>query len=242
LRVSLIVPTLNESEGIGFTLESFRLAAEKANQTLFNFNPISWQVLVIDGGSTDRTVHLASERGAQVIHEPDRGYGRAYKTGFEHADGEIIATMDGDGTYPCEYVPWLVSHLVYHGYDFIIGDRFAVPSGNGMSGVNWLGNFALAVSAHVLFPGPFHRANRSKVIDLESGMWVFRREALKRLELRSDGTTFSQEIKIRALLAGLKFAQVPIPYYERLGSSKLRPLRDGATDLLWLFRERFKVR
>lgn len=197
---------------------------------------------MIDAGSSDQTGVLAREHGAEVVTDLIRGYGRAYKTGFSLATGDIVATMDGDGTYPPEYIPWLASHLIYHQYDFVIGDRFTQRVGKGMSGVNLVGNLTLAIAAHMLFPTSFHDARCGNVVDLESGMWVFRREVLQRLQLESDGTTFSQEIKLRALLGKVRFGQVPIPYYQRLGTSKLRPLRDGTADLLWLVRERFRVR
>ena len=85
MRASLVVPTLNEERSIAGVLRTFRAAAEEANRTLFRDAPLDWEVLVVDGRSTDRTREIAAAEGARVIDEPRRGYGRAYKTGFREA-------------------------------------------------------------------------------------------------------------------------------------------------------------
>ncbi len=96
--ISLIIPALNEEKGIVATLK--RVPKEIA------------EVIVVDGGSKDRTVELAESNGARVIVEPLRGYGLAYKRGFAAAKGEVIVTSDADGTYPIELFPYVVDYLV----------------------------------------------------------------------------------------------------------------------------------
>ena len=83
------------------------------------------QVLVVDNGSTDRTGELAQQAGADVVFEGRRGYGRAYKTGFAYAKGDIIATADADMTYPVEDIPKMVHQLNKEKLDFITTNRYA---------------------------------------------------------------------------------------------------------------------
>ncbi|HYZ94896.1 MAG TPA: glycosyltransferase family 2 protein, partial [Nitrososphaeraceae archaeon] len=92
--ISVIIPALNEELGIRNTISSIPL---KEIRDTFGYDV---EILVIDGNSTDQTRDVARKAGAQVIVEKQRGYGRAYKTGFAAARGDIIVTLDADNTYP----------------------------------------------------------------------------------------------------------------------------------------------
>ena len=94
MQLSVIIPTMNEEESIGQVIDSVHQA----------LNGWEYEVLVVDTNSKDRTRDIAAEKGAVVIDEPRRGYGRAYKTGFESSKGEVIATLDADCTYPAEEI------------------------------------------------------------------------------------------------------------------------------------------
>ena len=100
-EVTVIIPTLNEGESIGATIDS--IPSDVPGMTI--------EVLVIDGNSSDNTVEEAEKRGARVVTEKRKGYGRAYKTGFKEAETEFIATMDGDTTYPGDEIPIMVELL-----------------------------------------------------------------------------------------------------------------------------------
>src|SRR5437867_13251114 len=102
--VSVIIPTLNEEEGIKQTISA--IPKEKLSDQGYDL-----QILVVDGCSTDLTRDVAESLGANVISEKRKGYGRAYKTGFREARGDIIVTLDGDGTYPAELVPDCIQQL-----------------------------------------------------------------------------------------------------------------------------------
>src|SRR5580658_6718030 len=108
MRGTLVVPTLNEGGSIGHVIDTFLAAAAEANPRLFPRDPVEWEVVVVDGASTDGTPEIARKAGARVISEPRRGYGRAYQTGFAAATGDVVATADGDSTYPVEEIPTLV--------------------------------------------------------------------------------------------------------------------------------------
>jgi hypothetical protein len=224
-KISIIIPALNEEEGIGKTIQSIpRHELEGMGYGV--------QILVVDNGSEDKTSELARQAGAEVVFEPRRGYGRAYKTGFANAKGEIIATADADLTYPVEEIPGFVKLLEDEKLDFITTNRFAKMDRSAMSLRNKLGNGVLNLTTRLLF--------RIDLADSQSGMWVFRRSILDNLVLRSDGMPLSEELKLEAChFAGCRWRELPIEYRARVGKIKLRGWRDGLQNLFYLIRKRF---
>ena len=189
------------------------------------------EIIVVDNGSVDGTANLARESGARVVIEPRRGYGYAYMRGFKEAEGEVICTLDADGTYPAEVLTEMVSKLLKENLAFISTDRFAYMNNGVMTRTNRLGNSILTKTGQALFNLPFR--------DSQSGMWVFNADLLDGMQLRSGGMALSEEIKIEAVWRlKAKCAEVPIHYFHRRGVSKLRVWRDGAKNLLYLFRKR----
>ncbi|MGA7861089.1 MAG: glycosyltransferase family 2 protein [Thermoplasmata archaeon] len=241
MRASLVIPTLNESASIGYVLRTFRTAAESANQRFFFRNPIDWEVLVVDGPSTDGTAEVAQKEGARVISEPRKGYGRAYRTGFAAATGEVIATADGDASYPVDEIPWFVLDLLEHRLDFLTCDRLSYLDSKAMTTEHRIGNRMLNFTLRAFFHSALQGAPARGVRDSQSGMWIFRREILDRLRLTQDGMAFSEELKIEVLLRGLRFEETPVHYSERWGAPKLSSWRDGAHNMLFLFQKRFEV-
>ncbi|HLY76520.1 MAG TPA: glycosyltransferase family 2 protein [Thermoplasmata archaeon] len=241
MRASLVIPTLNESASIGHVLRTFRTASESANQRFFFRNPIEWELLVVDGPSTDGTAEVARREGARVISETREGYGRAYRTGFAAATGEIIATADGDASYPVEEIPWFVLDLLEHRLDFLTCDRLSYLDTKAMTTEHRIGNWVLNFALRAFFHSALQGAPARVVRDSQSGMWIFRREILDRVRLTQDGMAFSEELKIEVLLRGLRFEETPIHYAERWGAPKLSSWRDGARNMLFLFQKRFQV-
>ncbi len=220
MKVSVIIPTLNEEESIGHVLD--KIPRDSKYQ---------WEIIIVDGDSKDRTREIAREKGAMVIVEKRRGYGRAYKTGFAAATGDIIVTLDGDDTYPAERIPELVDYLLSHNLDFLSCERFSLMREGAMSVTHKVGNKILTLTTRILFG--------IKIKDSQSGMWVFRREILKDLNVTSDGMPFSEEIKIEAWKK-FRAAEIPIEYRERKGEVKLNTWKDGLRNLVFLFKKRFK--
>lgn len=103
-KVSTVIPALNESDGISRPIQAIPGA---------ELEDIGYEVhvLAVDNGSDNGTAGIASGAGAEVILEPKRGYGNAYKAGFAEASGDIIATADADTTYPLEDICRLVKLL-----------------------------------------------------------------------------------------------------------------------------------
>ena len=218
-QVTVVIPCLNEEEGI-----------RKVLSQIPNFVD---EVIVVDNDSTDGTARIAREMGARVIHETVRGYGRAYKTGLLHARGDIIVTLDGDHSYPVDSLSYLIESLLRSQVGFVSASRFPIQNPDAMALKNLLGNKCLSLIVSLLF---FRR-----VRDSQSGMWIFYKDALTRMNLESDGMAFSEEIKIEALLnPDIGFKEIPINYSNRAGEIKLRPWRDGWNNLLFLFKKRFK--
>jgi hypothetical protein len=237
MRATLVIPTLNEAPSIAHVIRLFRTAASEANATLFSGRPIDWEVLVIDGASADGTAAIAEAEGARVIIERRKGYGRAYKTGFAAAEGAVIATSDGDATYPVEMIPKLVAKLLDEGYDFLTGNRFAYLDRNAMTTEHRIGNRLLNLFLGVAYHR-FVSDLPGGLQDSQSGFWVFRRELLGKLRVRQDGMAFSEELKLEAILRGVRFLEVPIQYRERWGPPKLSSWRDGIRNFVYLAQKR----
>jgi len=241
MRASLIVPTLNEERSIGQVLHAFRAAADEANRTIFHDDPVEWEMVVVDGASIDRTRELAAAEGARVVVEPRRGYGRAYKTGFREARGEVIATSDGDGTYPVETIPSSVRRLLDEQIDFLNGDRMAQVTRRSMTTEHRFGNGLLNLFLRIAYHRYLAGLPRGTLEDSQSGYWVFRREVLDHVHLTSDGMAFSEELKVEAIVRGLRFVEVPIAYGERSTPPKLQSGRDGIRNLWFLATKRLAV-
>ncbi|HLE46037.1 MAG TPA: glycosyltransferase family 2 protein [Thermoplasmata archaeon] len=221
-KISIIIPTMNEEASIGQVLD--QVAAAMAGHG-------SHEVLVVDTDSHDRTVEIARGKGARVIAEPRRGYGRAYKTGFAAARGDVLVTLDADLTYPADRIPEFVRLIDQEGADFVSGNRLAHLGEGVMSGMHRLGNRMLTTAARWLYRFPIR--------DSQSGMWGIRRSVLPRLEVVHDGMAFSEELKLEAIRKGLRFQEIPIEYGPRIGEKKIRSVRDAAENMVWLFRKRF---
>jgi glycosyltransferase involved in cell wall biosynthesis len=218
--VTLVLPCYNEEAGVRRVIETTPKAID--------------QIVVVDNNCTDRTADVARSLGAAVVRQPIRGYGAAYKAGFAAATGDILVTMDADGTYPVEWIVPLVEHLLAAQVSFISGTRFPLDHGSTMPVTNRIGNMVLSWTAAVLF--------FKHIRDSQSGMWVFRRSLLEKLRLESDGMSFSEEIKLEALRRrDVRFLEMHIPYHERVGEAKLLKWRDGTRNLLYLFRLRLRA-
>ncbi|NWG12708.1 MAG: glycosyltransferase family 2 protein [Acidobacteria bacterium] len=217
-RITVVIPCLNEEKGIGEVLSRMPQFVD--------------EVVVVDNDSTDRTGAVARDFGARVLHEKIRGYGRAYKTGLLEAKGDIIVTLDGDHSYPVDAISYLLESFLHSGVRFLSASRFPLRNRRAMSFKHWVGNKLLSAATSLLY---FRR-----VSDSQSGMWVFERSALASMELVSDGMAFSEEIKIEAIRKReIGFKEIYIDYSTRMGEIKLRPWKDGARNLLFLFRKRF---
>lgn len=212
--LSVVIPAYNEEDGIAEIVERV-LAVEPALAQI----GVALELLVVDDGSKDRTAEIVRTYPAVRLlqHNPNRGYGAALKTGFCAASGNLLGFLDADGTYPPESFPALCEAALA-GADVVVGSRRSGAE-SGMPLVRKVGNFIWANLVTALSGRP--------VVDPASGMRVFRREALTRLYPLPDGLNFTPVMSTRAVHEGLAFVELPMPYEERLGRSKLSVVRDG---------------
>lgn len=214
--LSVVIPALNEEDGIAAIMQRVLAVAPQLPaagvQTL--------EMIVVDDGSSDKTADVVrGTPGVTLVQHPvNRGYGAALKTGFRAATGELLAFLDADGTYPPEYFPQLCQTLLSDGYDIVVGTRMA-GADSEMPLTRRIGN--------TVFAGMISLLSRQRITDSASGMRVFRREALEKLYPLPDGLNFTPIMSTRALHEDVRMAEVPIPYSERVGRSKLSVVRDG---------------
>jgi len=213
--LSVVIPAYNEENGI-LEIAQRVLAIEPA---LKEVGIDKLELLIVDDCSKDRTPEIVSNiAGVSLIrHTKNRGYGAALKTGFSKASGEFIGFLDADGTYPPEYFPQLCETAL-NGTDLVIGSRMAGAESK-MPITRRVGNFFFANLLTLL--------GRQKVTDSASGMRVFKREILEQIYPLPDGLNLTPVMSTRALHEGIKVMEIPIPYSERVGRSKLSVIHDG---------------
>jgi glycosyltransferase involved in cell wall biosynthesis len=221
MTVTILMPSLNEAASI-----KDQIAALPVRELQEQGRDV--QVLLVDGGSTDGTADLARKEGIEVITAP-RGYGLQFIEGFSHARGDIIVTCDSDLSYPVEMIPGLIARLEESGLDFLTVNRFSRMVPGAMRPLNYVGNRILSFTLRMLFNLPIE--------DSQSGMWVFRKEILGKITLKSPGMPFSQEIKIEAFRK-TKARETAGAYYKRVGNTKLKAFQDGAILLAALIAKR----
>jgi glycosyltransferase involved in cell wall biosynthesis len=208
MSVSLVIPALNEAHGLRVILPSVPA--------------IVGELIVVDGGSTDATIDVVREMAphATVIRQTGRGKGNALKCGIAAARGEIIVTMDADGSMNPQDIHRFVADL-HAGMDFVKGSR--VLPGAGSADFTWLrrmGNTALTRFGNIVFG--------SRYTDLTYGFNAYWRPTIQHLGALADGFEFEIQAALRAASVGMRTSEVPT--YERVrvgGVSKLNPFTDG---------------
>jgi Glycosyl transferase family 2 len=205
VRTTVVLPAYNEGAALPHVLEELE---EKLDS--------SYEVVVVDDGSTDDTAAVAEGRGCKLVRHPqNRGKGAAIRTGIAQARGENVIIMDADATYPVEAIDGMVELLGEN--DLVRGTREggeeAMPPINRVG--NWIFNKLLSLS-HGL-----------EGTDHLSGLYGLRRRAALDLGTEATGFDIETEIGIKAQAHGLRIATMPINYLPRVGEKKLSPWRDG---------------
>jgi len=224
--LTVLIPALNEESGIKQTISA--IPKKRIGDEGYDL-----EIIVIDGNSTDFTREVAQKMGARVIIEKRKGYGRAYKTGFCEAKGDVIITLDADGTYPAQLIPEYVVQLNQKELDFITINRFSNMEDKAMLLSHRIGNRILSFAMRLLYS--------IKVKDSQSGMWIMSRRFIDRIKLESDDFSMSEEIKIIAFTF-FKALELEGQYYKRTGKVKLASFKDGWHNLKYLFRYRTLIR
>jgi glycosyltransferase involved in cell wall biosynthesis len=203
-RIAAVIPVLDEEGAIGLVLAAM---------------PSKWidEVIVVDGGSRDRTVAVASAAGATVIRQNERGYGRACALGAATAvesRAEILVFLDGDGGDRPEEIPNLVQPILDGKFDFVIGSRTrGVREAGSMGAHQALAGRVIGSSIGLLYGVRYTDMCAFRAI---------RAKALQQLGMREMTYGWNLEMQMRAAQAGLNTLEVPVPHGRRLaGRSKV---------------------
>jgi hypothetical protein len=215
--LSICIPVYNEEGAIRETLDRCLALGEALRQA----GVAQFEVIAVDDGSKDRSAEIIATDypGVRLIrHATNGGYGAALKTGFAAARHRLVGFLDADATYPPEQFPALCRAVLDGGADLVIGSRMS-GADTEMPAVRRLGN--------TFFAGLLTLIGRTPVTDSASGMRVFKREVLDLLSPLPDGLNLTPVMSTRAVHEGITVAEVPIPYKERVGESKLSVTKDG---------------
>ena len=218
MRVSVIIPTHNEAQAIG------RVLADLPTDLVT-------EIIVVDSNSSDGTPEVAQSRGAQVIREPRRGYGRACLTGLARADNpDILVFLDGDYSDRPSELPVLLAPIIEGRADITLGSR--VGSQDHAAALPWhqrFGNGLAAGLVRTLYGvqitdlGPF-RAGRADV--------------LRALSLEETTYGWAVEMILKGALGGYRIIEVPVSYYPRIGKSKISGTLKGTIGAGWFILSR----
>jgi len=213
MRVSVVIPTYDEAGSIERVLEEIPAS-------------LVTEVLVVDAGSTDGTRELASARGARVIVEPRRGYGRACLTGLAAANApDVVVFLDGDYSDRPRELGRLLEPIREGKADVVLGSRLS--GGLSPGAMPWhaaFGNRLAAALIRWLYGiqltdlGPFRAA---------------RHEVLKALELRELTYGWAVELATRAARCRYRVVEVPVSYHPRIGVSKISGTWKGSIGAAW---------
>ncbi|AGK62045.1 glycosyltransferase, TIGR04182 family [Archaeoglobus sulfaticallidus PM70-1] len=205
-RVCVIIPTLNEEEAIGHTIDEFKKEG---------FN----NIFVIDGNSTDRTREIARKKGAKVEVQSGKGKGQAVAEAFKLVDSDVIILVDGDGTYPAKDAKKLLDPIFKDVADHVVGNRLKNYEKGAFTRLNLFGNKIINFIFR-LFYGV-------ELYDILSGYRALRKELYKSVELQKRGFEVETELTVETISKGFRMVEVPIEYRKRGGKTKLNPLKDG---------------
>ncbi|MGD8491920.1 MAG: glycosyltransferase family 2 protein, partial [Anaerolineae bacterium] len=213
--LSIVIPAYNEEDGIAHIIERVLGTRPALGQA-----GVDLELIVVDDGSRDRTAEIAAHyQGVRLVrHRSNHGYGAALKTGFAQARGNWLGFLDADGTYPPEHFPVLIGAAQAQQADLVIGSRMS-GSESDMPFNRRVGNLFFAALVSLI-------GNR-RISDSSSGMRIIRRDVLARLYPLPDGLNFTPVMSTRAIHESLNMIEVPIPYAERVGRSKLTIVGDG---------------
>jgi len=209
LTVTVIIPALNEEESIGQVLATIPAGAVG-------------EILVVDGGSSDRTVAIAQGHGARVIHEPRRGYGRACAAGVDAAQGDVVLFLDADGADDPAQIPDLLAPLHAGQADMVLGSRLAGKLAPGaMPWHQRSGNRLAAWLIRHLYGLPLTDLSPFRAVD---------RELLLGLNMEEMTYGWPTEMIVKAAQRGWRVFEIPTHYRPRIGGrSKISGTLRGST-------------
>lgn len=216
--ISVAMITMNEEKAVARVIEDICDALRGRE----------YEIVIVDS-SRDATPNIAAGQGARVIRQfPPKGYGRAMGRVLQETRGDVVVTLDCDGTYPASEIPRLADMVLSGQCDLVNASRLerrpdSMPLGN------YLGNWLFAVAGRLLLG--------VKSTDLHSGMRAYSRRVIQQVEFDPNGPALPVELLLKPVLEGFRFHEVFIPYGERIGETTLQ--RWSST--VWTFRRIFRL-
>lgn len=210
MRISIVIPTKNESEDIGDVIDAVRSYGD--------------EVIVIDGNSKDNTREIAQEKGARILIDSGEGKGAAIRLGIKEASGDIIVFIDADGSHDPTDIPRLVAPIREGEADMVIGSRMRGGSdelhGSAKELIRLWGSGVITLAINIRF--------KQHITDYQNGFRAIRTSAARALLLKEKHTTIEQEMSIACLKKGFRVTEVPAHEYRRRhGESKVNALKHG---------------
>lgn len=211
--VSVVIPAYNEEK----TIEEILLRTNKTMETI----GIPYEIIVVDDGSSDKTRLLAERNKATVLSNgTNMGKGCALRRGFQKAAGNIIITMDADGSHEPEEIPKLLKPLL-NGVDIVAGSRFlGNREKDSVKKLHIVGNHFFNLLILLL--------TRKRITDSQTGFRAFKKKVVQEIKITSEGYEIETELTVKTLKNGYLLQEEPITCRQRKeGYSHLNPLRDG---------------
>jgi glycosyltransferase involved in cell wall biosynthesis len=218
MLLSVVIPIFNEEQTIADVIKRLKTTLRKIS--------LRYELIVVDDCSTDRSLEISRNHSIRVFSlKKHMGKGYALRVGFAKAKGEIIATIDSDGSHRPEELPLLLAPILRNQADFVIGSRFLNEKPVSAKKLN-----AIGVR---LFNGLIRVFVGTEVSDSQSGYRVMKSEIVKALRLVSVGYEIESEMLVKTARRGFRVKEVPISFEQRTyGRSRLDPIADGFKILL----------
>ena len=211
--ISVAMISMNEEAAVGRVIGDIRAALERHEH----------EIVIVDS-SSDNTAWIAERLGARVIRQvPPEGYGRAMARVLKECRGEVVVTLDCDGTYPAPQIPRIADMVLGGECDLVNASRLERKP-QAMPWPNYLANRLFALTGRWLVG--------VESTDLHSGMRAYSRAIIDRVQVDPDGPALPVELLLKPALQGFRVREIFIPYGERIGQTTLQ--RWAST--VWTFR------
>ena len=208
MKISLLIPTKNEVEGIGWILDHAR--------------PFVDEILVIDGHSMDGTAEICRAQNVQVILDNGKGKGAAIREGLRHVTGDIVVMMDADGSHDPADIPRLIEPIIHGEQDLVLGSRILGGSdelrGDIIQFLRNLGGGIITMAINYRW--------HTRLTDILNGFRAIRRASVSRLNLRANDFDIEQHMVVECLKKGVRVKDIPChESVRKWGVSKLPTFR-----------------
>ena len=211
--ISVVIPVFNEELTVGNVIERVTEVMHKLG--------FKYEIIVVDDCSTDRSLELSFRHGVKVYSlKRHMGKGYALRAGFAKAKGDIVTTIDSDGSHRPEELPSLLTPILQDKADLVIGSRYSSRKPAAAKKLNIAGvrlfNFLIRILTRV------------DVSDSQSGYRVMQAALLRKMGLESSGYEIESEMLVKTAQQGFRIREVPISFEQRTyGVSRLDPVADG---------------